>query len=131
MIQLLHRKPYPKLNKFKHKFRLLMSLFVLLITGISSAYSQKITTLPIISDFRYEKFGGNWIKSGNAELTATGTDNDGEGVLRLTDALNNQTGYAFLDDAFLTTDGVSVIFDFYAYGGTGADGFTLFLFDMQ
>ncbi|MBD2766474.1 T9SS type A sorting domain-containing protein [Hymenobacter sp. BT664] len=67
---------------------------------------------------------------GSAQLTAgAGIDPDGAGYLRLTRALNNQMGYAFDNTQLPTGQGFRVTFDFFAYGGTGADGFSFFLFD--
>ncbi|MDI1251289.1 MAG: autotransporter-associated beta strand repeat-containing protein [Lacunisphaera sp.] len=54
----------------------------------------------------------------------------GDGWLRLTTTGSNQATSAYYDTAF-TSAGASVYakFDFEAYGGTGADGITFFLFD--
>src|SRR5690606_35494791 len=38
-------------------------------------------------------------------------------------------GIAFYDTAFYANQGIHVSFDYANYGGTGADGFTFFLFD--
>ncbi|PSB12032.1 hypothetical protein C7B76_22600 [filamentous cyanobacterium CCP2] len=56
-------------------------------------------------------------------------DADGEGVLRLTNPKNNQSSFVLLDRAISTGQALSVSFDFFAYGGTGADGISLLLLD--
>lgn len=69
---------------------------------------------------------------GKAYLTAADSgskDKDGEGWLRLTTNEGNQTGYAFIDQAFSSKNGVFVDFEFKSWGGNGADGIAVFLFD--
>jgi len=56
-------------------------------------------------------------------------DADGNGFLRLTAATTVQTGYIYNNTGFSSTDGFSISFEYYTYGGTGADGITFFLFD--
>ncbi|WP_235010060.1 PKD domain-containing protein [Algoriphagus boritolerans] len=51
------------------------------------------------------------------------------GVLRLTANLNNQNGYVYIDVPFPSTYGIKVEFEYFMYGGTGADGLSVFLFD--
>ncbi|GAB4368898.1 MAG: hypothetical protein Kow00121_08380 [Elainellaceae cyanobacterium] len=51
------------------------------------------------------------------------------GVLRLTNAVQDQAGFVLYDDPNPLTSGLVVEFDFYMYGGTGADGITFFLAD--
>jgi hypothetical protein len=70
-----------------------------------------------------------WVLSGNAALTAPGTDPDGSGWLRLTAASPDQSGSAIYNTAFSSADGVQVTFTYATYGGTGADGFSFYLID--
>jgi hypothetical protein len=65
---------------------------------------------------------------GIAGLT-TALDTPGNGALRLTNADNNQAAFVLFDEAFVSNRGVNVTFDFFAYGGTGADGISFFLID--
>jgi Ca2+-binding RTX toxin-like protein len=53
----------------------------------------------------------------------------GEGALRLTAARNDETGFIIYDFPVRSDAGLEVFFDFHAYGGTGADGFSFFLID--
>ncbi len=67
---------------------------------------------------------------GAATLTAkTGADPNGAGYLRLTSAVLNQAGFAIDQGQFPASNGFSISFEFFAYGGTGADGFSVFLVD--
>ncbi|MGY3087700.1 hypothetical protein ACVWYF_000726 [Hymenobacter sp. UYAg731] len=83
---------------------------------------------------RVESFQNNTAASftlgGAATLTAaTSTDPNGAGYLRLTGATTNQSGFAIDQGAFPAPNGFSISFEFFAYGGTGADGFSVFLVD--
>lgn len=52
-----------------------------------------------------------------------------DGVLRLTDAIGDQNGYVYINIPFSSSFGVKASFEYFSYGGTGADGLTVFLFD--
>jgi hypothetical protein len=63
-------------------------------------------------------------------LPGGGTDPNGEGVLRLTNNTNNQSAFVIYNKPIPGTNGLSITFDLFAYGGTtGADGISFFLFD--
>lgn len=66
------------------------------------------------------------LTSGNA---ACGNDPAGQGWLRLTDTGNNEAGYAYFDTAFPSSQGFAIDFEYVAWGGTGADGIGVILFD--
>lgn len=53
----------------------------------------------------------------------------GNGYLRLTNNTNNQKGFVYSTSSFPSSKGLSVDFEYYTYGGSGADGISLFLFD--
>ena len=73
------------------------------------------------------RLGGN---PNPAVLTAaTGTDTEGAGYLRLTDNTLNQAGFAIDNSSFPAPLGFAISFEFFSYGGTGADGFSVFLID--
>jgi serralysin len=59
-------------------------------------------------------------------MTSSVTNN---GILRLTDNQRNRSSFVLFQDSLPVNDGFSIAFDFYAYGGTGADGFSFFLID--
>ncbi|MGX5690766.1 Ig-like domain-containing protein [Arcticibacter tournemirensis] len=56
-------------------------------------------------------------------------DKEGEGFLRLTNNSTYQKGFVISNAEFPSRNGFTVIFEYYIYGGTGADGISLFLFD--
>lgn len=71
-----------------------------------------------------------WVIGGSAYLTASsGVDAPGDGWLRLTQPLNNQAGYGFLNTPFDISAGVVIQFDYATWGGNGADGYSVYLFD--
>ncbi len=63
-------------------------------------------------------------------LTGGGIDPNGDGWLRMTTASNNQSTYAYFDNTIPSADNdITVSFDYTVWGGTGADGLTVFLYD--
>jgi hypothetical protein len=90
---------------------------------------------PAAAQFKVQQtFTGNtapgWTLSGSAILTAPSIDPVGQGWLRLTDTGNDEYGLAM--DTSQTFDGsvpVTVEFSYVSWGGTGADGITVFLYD--
>ncbi len=52
-----------------------------------------------------------------------------EGALRLTEAIQNQSGFVYIDIPFSSVFGIKCSFEYFSYGGSGADGLTVFLFD--
>jgi OmpA-like transmembrane domain len=71
-----------------------------------------------------------WTLSDSAFLTAPSIDAAGSGWLRLTNVATDEQGLA-LNNAFTfaSNQSVTVEFNYVAWGGTGADGMTLFLYD--
>jgi hypothetical protein len=71
-----------------------------------------------------------WTLSNSAILTAPSIDVAGSGWLRLTAAVNNEKGLALNGgSSFPGNQPVVVRFNYVSWGGTGADGMTLFLYD--
>ncbi len=71
-----------------------------------------------------------WTLVGNAYLTVPSIDAAGSGWLRLTDAANNEYGTAqYTGGNFTPTQALVMQFDFVSWGGTGADGTTIYLYD--
>ena len=60
---------------------------------------------------------------------AAGIDSDGNGYLRLTNNNTDQKGFIYSDNTFSANQGLIMQFEYYVYGGTGADGISFFLFD--
>lgn len=72
----------------------------------------------------------------DAKLTSGQEDPVNAGWLRLTPALGNKKGYAYVNKSFPSTLGVVVDFEYTMWRGTsdsynGADGLSVFLFDAQ
>ena len=80
-------------------------------------------------DFKGTTASG-WTLSNSAILTAPSIDAAGSGWLRLTDTGGTEKGLA-LNNAFSFAGSVPVTveFNYVSWGGTGADGMTLFLYD--
>ena len=73
-------------------------------------------------------FGG----SPTAFLTAapnSGLDQDGDGYLRLTNNNFDQKGFIISSNDLDPSQGLKIQFEYYTYGGSGADGISLFLYD--
>ncbi|WP_057939970.1 PKD domain-containing protein [Algoriphagus resistens] len=70
---------------------------------------------------------------GNTQATTVfgGTAKLVDGALRLTEAETNQNGYVYIDVPFSSAYGVKASFEYFMYGGSGADGLTVFLFDSE
>src|ERR1700728_5254638 len=59
---------------------------------------------------------GEWSLGDDAYLTASnGTDAAGSGWLRLTDATNSEEGYIYNTEAFPSTNGIDVTFEYASY----------------
>jgi uncharacterized repeat protein (TIGR01451 family) len=71
-----------------------------------------------------------WVIGGNAYLTASaGIDPVGAGWLRLTDPGNNEAGFGYYNSAFDISQGAVIQYDYATWGGSGADGYSIYLFD--
>jgi uncharacterized repeat protein (TIGR01451 family) len=66
---------------------------------------------------------------GQGGVTSNLPDPNGSGALRLTNNVSNQAGYAIYTANIPTANGLDITFDYYAYGGNGADGSTFMLID--
>jgi hypothetical protein len=103
-----------------------LSLSGLLLAGYIAPASAQFK---LQQDFRGTTASG-WTLSGSAILTAPSIDAASSGWLRLTDTGGTEKGLA-LNDAFSFAGNVPVTveFNYVSWGGTGADGMTLFLYD--
>jgi hypothetical protein len=105
-------------------------IIALLIIAAGAAPALASTTY--ISEGFTNTTASGWVFTSQASLTAnSGIDSDGQGWLRLTDALNSQTAFVYYDTPISTEAGLVVSFDFVIWGTstTTGDGFTLSLFD--
>ena len=70
-----------------------------------------------------------FLTAGTPPGGGTPIDADGSGYLRLTNNNGNQTGFIYSNNVFPGTFGLNIEFEYYTYGGNGADGICFFLFD--
>src|SRR6476646_1876 len=113
------------------KIKLIPSLYVMVFFVLFANNSNAQSVLPYFQSFKETtaaniEFGG----APTAILTAAqGIDAPGAGYLRLTNNSTQQTGYIYSKENFNTSQGLSISFEYYTYGGSGADGICFFLFD--
>ncbi|MFC5283304.1 gliding motility-associated C-terminal domain-containing protein [Pedobacter alpinus] len=113
------------------KLKLVPKLWLLFVFVLLAKISTAQTVLPYFQSFKETtapniEFGGNPA----ALLTAAqGIDPPSQGYLRLTNNNTNQTGFIYSKENFNTSQGLSISFEYYTYGGSGADGICFFLFD--
>jgi len=131
---------YYNYNRIMIKFLRLIIVFTALLSTTQLAYAQ----FPYIESFRSTNAPGITVGgTPSAFLTAAGSgfenghhvgtpiDANGAGYLRLTSNANYEKGFAISnpDVNFPSTNGLKVEFEYFIYGGTGADGISFFLFD--
>jgi hypothetical protein len=99
----------------------LLLFIIIFISRHSESYSQV--------GFPYcEKFDGN----STQDATVFGADARLiDGALRLTSNQKDQRGYVYIDIPFSSAYGIKASFEYFSYGGDGADGLTFFLFDAE
>ncbi|MGD0844571.1 MAG: hypothetical protein ABSA06_09425 [Geobacteraceae bacterium] len=110
---------------------LLVSVTIWMVSTVP-AYCAIIINAPMT-----DTNSSGWVLGGNpasAYLTGTGGaspayDPAGQGWLRLTNIQGNQTGFAYNTTPFDLSAGVLIQFDYASWGGSGADGTSVFLFD--
>ncbi|RYE17011.1 MAG: hypothetical protein EOP42_33000, partial [Sphingobacteriaceae bacterium] len=108
-----------------------IQLFVLLLFLAGFISDKVFAQFPYAESFMNSTATGvNFGGSPTAFLTSgMGSDAVGNGYLRLTTSGNNQKGYAFSSNSFPSSKGISVNFEYFTYGGNGADGICFFLYD--
>lgn len=92
--------------------------FVLICNSLqaSTLISQSFATNPTWG-------GTGWFRGGTTNPAVN------TGWLRLTSTTADSFGYVFYNTAFSVNQGFVIDFEFASWGGSGADGLTLFLFD--
>ncbi|MCD6188167.1 MAG: DUF11 domain-containing protein [Desulfuromusa sp.] len=106
-------------------------IFAILLLAIIFLFPKDSRALDVsIDEPMTGPTASGWVLGGSATLTGDGSvDPVGDGWLRLTNTSQSQAGYAYFDTAFAVNSGVVVTFDYATWGGTGADGYSIFLFD--
>ncbi len=114
------------------------ALSVLMSTRIAAAAGSLLLALaapPAHAQFKVQESftqatAPGWSITNNAILTGGAIDPAGSGWLRLTPALGNQKGEAlYTSSNFAGAQSLVVKFSYVAWGGNGADGITVFLYD--
>src|SRR5690606_3437860 len=105
----------------------LLYLLVLLFSSFRLTAQTGFTLVEPLTGDRV----GELVLGGSARLTGGNEDAVGNGWLRLTEPVGNQYGYAVVNQRFPSSLGVEIDFEFAIWGGNGADGFSIFLFDAQ
>ncbi len=130
----------PSPAKFYCRRFLLLFYQLLLAYLILPLFSICVAHAAVINEPMTNATAPSWVIGGSAFLTASsGLDPNGNGWLRLTDLNTNQAGFAYLDSGFSISSGAVISFDYTSWGGagdggfgcgnTGADGYSVFLFD--
>ena len=108
-------------------------LFLLMAVALWLAYAGASYGAIIINAPMTDTNAAGWVLGGNPTsslLTGNGTiDPVGSGWLRLTNNSGNQTGFAYNTTSFDLSQGLLIQYDYTTWGGTGADGYSVFLFD--
>jgi uncharacterized repeat protein (TIGR01451 family) len=119
-----HRAVSPNAGWARHLLQTVLLGFVFLICGAPASAQFKIT-----QTFTQTTAPG-WTLADSAILTAPSIDAAGSGWLRLTGAVNTEQGNArFTGGSFLPNQSVVIKFNYVSWGGTGADGISVFFYD--
>lgn len=98
--------------------------FCLLVLASPWAHASTL----ISQAFNTATFPSGWQRGGG--YTPSTTNANGSSYwLRLTDTGANRTGWAYYNTAFAVNQGFVIDFEFASFGGSGADGMLMFLFD--
>jgi uncharacterized repeat protein (TIGR01451 family) len=112
-----------------NRFSPLLATRLIIIGMLGLQVPQAIAQFKITESFTQATAPG-WTLADNASLTAPSIDAAGAGWLRLTSATNDQRGTArYTAGTFTATQALTVRFRYVSWGGSGADGITLFLYD--
>ncbi len=106
-----------------------MLLITNLIVGILGAVRPAQAASFLVDESFTGSTAPGWVLGGSAYLTSGKGDPAGQGWLRLTEAKTSQAGFAYYDTPIPSGRGLVITFDYAAWGGTGADGLSFFLFD--
>jgi hypothetical protein len=113
--------------KLNLRLHFLLTFILVLVSFLVKAQ------LPYFESFKNSSalgivFGG----APSAFLTASpnaSLDAEGNGYLRLTNNNFDQKGYIYSTNNLTSSQGLRMQFEYYIYGGSGADGISFFLFD--
>jgi len=116
------------LRKLSRRLRPLIFCSLLWLCCAGAAQGAIIINAPMT-----DTNSSGWVLGGNpnsAILTGNGSiDASGSGWLRLTNNTGDQTGFAYNTTSFDLSAGALIQFDYATWGGSGADGYSVYLFD--
>jgi uncharacterized repeat protein (TIGR01451 family) len=105
-------------------------ILVLILIVLGLGLARNASAAIIINAPMTDTNSAGWVLGGGTILTGSGAvDPVGQGWLRLTNNTGNQTGYAYNTTPFNLSAGLLIEFDYSTWGGNGADGYSVFLFD--
>lgn len=105
-----------------------ITMLVCILVNVTSAFGQGNKGFTISEDLKGSS-AQSLVLNGSAYLTSGNPDKVGDGWLRLTNAVGDQVGYALLKNTFPSSMGVVLDLEFSIWGGSGADGFSFYLYD--
>ncbi len=126
-------KPFFNFNKVGEELRAACIILALALVALGGGLVGGASAAIIINAPMTDTNSAGWVLGGNptsALLTGNGViDPVGQGWLRLTSASGNQTGFAYNTTTFDLSAGLLIEFDYATWGGNGADGYSVYLFD--
>lgn len=102
----------------------LILVIVYAVVGVNSGLGQE--GFPYCEPLNDGQIPSRTVLGGHARLI---TDANRNGVLQLTSNQPDQRGYLYVDIPFSSSYGIKASFEYFSYGGDGADGILCFLFD--
>jgi uncharacterized repeat protein (TIGR01451 family) len=115
---------------FSSALRSTQSILVLILTVLGPGLAGNAFAAIIINAPMTDTNSAGWTLGGGTILTGSGSiDPVGDGWLRLTNNTGNQTGFAYNTTPFNLSAGLLIEFDYATWGGSGADGYSVYLFD--
>src|SRR5690606_36352751 len=99
-------------------------VIVYAVVGVNSGLEQE--GFPYCEPLNDGQIPSRTVLGGHARLI---TDANRNGVLQLTSNQPDQRGYLYVDIPFSSSYGIKASFEYFSYGGDGADGILCFLFD--
>jgi uncharacterized repeat protein (TIGR01451 family) len=115
---------------FSSALRSTRSILVLILSVLALGFAGNAFAAIIINAPMTDTNSVGWTLGGGTILTGSGSiDPVGDGWLRLTNNTGNQTGFAYNTTPFNLSAGLLIEFDYATWGGSGADGYSIYLFD--
>lgn len=108
----------------QHSFHFFILVILLGFSWANSAYAQE--GFPYCAPMNDGEIPERTVFGGHARMVSGVNQN---GVLQLTSNQPDERGYLYIDIPFSSSYGIKTSFEYFSYGGDGADGIVCFLFD--